>query len=86
MASSQRLHRVQAEDGRVDAMGCIGPFYPRIAIFYVLGIRGIIVFSFLLGVINKALEGWSFLPLLQLSYAISRLGLVYQELIFPIIK
>jgi hypothetical protein len=44
MASSQRLHRVQAEDGRVDAMSYIGPFYPRIAIFYVLGTRGIIVF------------------------------------------
>jgi hypothetical protein len=39
MAASQRLRRVQAEDGRVDATGCIEPFYLRIAIFYVLGPR-----------------------------------------------
>jgi hypothetical protein len=44
VASSQGLHRVEAEDGRVNAMGCVGPFYPKFVIFYVLGPRGILVF------------------------------------------
>jgi hypothetical protein len=43
VAPSWRLRRVQAEDRRVDAIGCIGPFYPRIIVFYVLGPRGIVV-------------------------------------------
>jgi hypothetical protein len=44
VASSQRLCRVEAEDSRVDAMTCIGPFSPNFAVFYVLGPRGILVF------------------------------------------
>jgi hypothetical protein len=44
MASSRRLHRVEGEDGRVDTMGCVGPFYPNFVILYVLGPRGILVF------------------------------------------
>jgi hypothetical protein len=44
VASSQRLCRVEAEDARVDAMTCIGPFSPNFAVFYVLGPRGILVF------------------------------------------
>jgi hypothetical protein len=44
VAPSQRLCRVQAEDGRVDAMDCIGPFYPTFVVFYVLGPRGCLVF------------------------------------------
>jgi hypothetical protein len=33
------LRREKAEDGRVDAMGCVGPFYLRIVVFvyYALG-------------------------------------------------
>jgi hypothetical protein len=38
------LCQVEAEDGRVEATGCIGSFYPRIIGFYVLGSMGIIVF------------------------------------------
>jgi hypothetical protein len=34
---SWSLHRDQVEDGWVDATGCIGLFYPKIIIFYVLG-------------------------------------------------
>jgi hypothetical protein len=34
----------QVEDGWVDAMGCIGPFYSYFAVFIVLGPRGILVF------------------------------------------
>jgi hypothetical protein len=30
MLSSQRLHQVEAEDERVDATGCVGPFYPTL--------------------------------------------------------
>jgi hypothetical protein len=44
VTSSRRLRRVQAKDGWVDAMGCIGPFYSRIVVFYVLDPRGIVVF------------------------------------------
>jgi hypothetical protein len=44
VASSRRLRRVEAENGRVDATGCVGPFYPKIIIFYVLGPRGNLVF------------------------------------------
>jgi hypothetical protein len=40
----RRLHRVETEDGWVDAMGCIRPFYPNFAIFYVLAPREILVF------------------------------------------
>jgi hypothetical protein len=39
-----RLHRVEAEDGRVDATGYVRPFYPNFVIFYVLCPRGILVF------------------------------------------
>jgi hypothetical protein len=45
MTSSRRLRRVEAEDGRVDGMGCIGPFYPNFIVFIVLGTRGILIFS-----------------------------------------
>jgi hypothetical protein len=44
VASSQRLRRVKTEDGRVDVMGCVGPFYLHFVIFYVIGHRGILVF------------------------------------------
>jgi hypothetical protein len=44
VASSRRLHRVEAKDGWIDAMSCIGPFYPNFTVFYVLGPRGILVF------------------------------------------
>jgi hypothetical protein len=44
VAPSRRLHRVQTEGGRIDAMSCIGPLYPRIVVFYVLGSSGIVVF------------------------------------------
>jgi hypothetical protein len=32
VTSSQRSHGDEAEDGRVDAMGCIGLFYPNFVI------------------------------------------------------
>jgi hypothetical protein len=38
------VHRDEGEDGWVDAMACVGPFYPKIIIFYVLGPRGNLVF------------------------------------------
>jgi hypothetical protein len=37
VAPSQRLRRVEAKDGWVIATGCVGPFYIKIAVFYVLG-------------------------------------------------
>jgi hypothetical protein len=44
VVESRRLRRVEGEDGQVDATGCIRPFYHNIAIFIVLGTRGIKVF------------------------------------------
>jgi hypothetical protein len=43
MAPSRRLRWSQVEDGRVDVMGCIGPFYPTFIVFNVLGPMGIVV-------------------------------------------
>jgi hypothetical protein len=43
VAPSQRLRQSQVEAGRVDAMGCIRPFYPTFVVFNVLGFRGIVV-------------------------------------------
>jgi hypothetical protein len=57
VAPSWRLHRDQVEDGQVDAMGCVRPCYSYFAVFYVLGLRGIVVFSILFRPINRTLEG-----------------------------
>jgi hypothetical protein len=46
MVSSRRLHGDEAQDGWVDATGCIGPFYPNFVIFVVLGHKGSLVISF----------------------------------------
>jgi hypothetical protein len=48
VALSQRSHRVEAEDGPIDATGCIRPFYHKIVVFIVLVSRGNLVFSLLL--------------------------------------
>jgi hypothetical protein len=44
VASSRRSHGVEAEDGWVDATGCIEHFYPYFVIFTVLGPSGKLVF------------------------------------------
>jgi hypothetical protein len=46
VASSRRSRGDEAEDRWVDAMGCIGLFYPNFAIFIVLGHKGSLVISF----------------------------------------
>jgi hypothetical protein len=46
VASSWRSRGDEAEDGWVDAMSCIGLFYPNFAIFIVLGNKGSLVISF----------------------------------------
>ncbi len=56
VASSWRLGREKAEDGWVDATGCVRPFYPKIIISSVFGYRGIVVFSLLVESINRTLE------------------------------
>jgi hypothetical protein len=43
VAPSRRLRRSQVEHGRVDAMGYVGPCYPCFAVFFLLGLRDIIV-------------------------------------------
>jgi hypothetical protein len=43
VAPSWRLCWSHVEDGRVNAMGCIGPFYSTFIIFNVLDPRGIVV-------------------------------------------
>jgi hypothetical protein len=50
---------VEAKDRRVDATSYVGPFYPKIIIFHVLGPMGNLVFSLLLSPINRTLEGLS---------------------------
>jgi hypothetical protein len=44
VASSWRLHRVEAEDGWVDATDHVRPCYPYFVVFIVLDHRGILVF------------------------------------------
>jgi hypothetical protein len=44
VASSWKLRREEAKDGRANAIGCVGPFYPKIVVSSVLGPRGIVVF------------------------------------------
>jgi hypothetical protein len=44
VASSRRLHRVEAEDRWVDATSCIKPFFPNFTVFIVLGPMGVLVF------------------------------------------
>jgi hypothetical protein len=44
VTSSQKPCGVEAEDGRVDLIGHIGPFYPNVVDFIVLGHRDILVF------------------------------------------
>jgi hypothetical protein len=66
--------------GRCD--GLRRTLLPKIIVFYVLGPIGNLVFSLLLGPINRTLEGWDSLPLLQLLYAIPILGLVSHKLNF----
>jgi hypothetical protein len=46
VASSRRSHGDEAEDGWVDAIGCIGLFYPKFVIFFVLGHKDSLVISF----------------------------------------
>jgi hypothetical protein len=48
LTTSWRLHQVEAEDGRVDAMDCVRPFYHNFIIFFVLGTRSILVLVFYL--------------------------------------
>jgi hypothetical protein len=43
VAPSRRMRQRQVEDGRVDAMGYVGPCYPTFAVFNVLDPRGIVV-------------------------------------------
>jgi hypothetical protein len=43
MASSRSSHGDQVEDGRVDAMGYVGPFYLKIVVLYVLEHMGLLL-------------------------------------------
>jgi hypothetical protein len=43
VTSSRRLRKDEAEDGRVDAMSCIGLFYPYFTVFIVLCPMSILV-------------------------------------------
>jgi hypothetical protein len=40
----RRSREDQVEDGWIDVIGCIDPYYPYFIVFYVLDIRDIIVF------------------------------------------
>jgi hypothetical protein len=74
------LRRVEAEDGRVDIMDCIEPFYPNFIVFYVLVFRSILIISLLLGHINRTPEEYSPLPLLYFHFAFIIPERVYHKL------
>jgi hypothetical protein len=58
---------VKAEYGRVDTIGCVGPFYSKIIVFSVLRHMSIVVFNLLFVPINRTLDGLdSFLVILTL--------------------
>jgi hypothetical protein len=57
----------------------VGPFYPKIIVFYVLDHRGNLVFSLLLGYINRILDGCDSLLLLLAFIVFLRIGLVSQD-------
>jgi hypothetical protein len=42
--TSLRMRWVKAEDGRVDATDCVGPFYPNFIVLYVLCHMDILIF------------------------------------------
>jgi hypothetical protein len=44
VALSWRSREDQVEDGRVDATGCVGPYYHYFAVFDVLDTRGNLFF------------------------------------------
>jgi hypothetical protein len=44
MTSLRRSREYEAEDERVDTMGCIRLFYPNFVVSSTLGLRGILVF------------------------------------------
>jgi hypothetical protein len=44
MAPLRKLRRVKAKHGWVVVTGCVGPFYVKIAVFYVLASRVVLVF------------------------------------------
>ena len=52
--SHWRSRGVEAEDGPVDATGYVGPFYPKIVVFIVLGHKGSLVISFPINRIPRA--------------------------------
>jgi hypothetical protein len=67
---SQRSRGDEVEYGRVDAMGCIGLFYPNFAIFAVLGHKGSLVTSFHINRTPRASVEVSIQPSLSHSLAI----------------
>jgi hypothetical protein len=69
MASSQRSRGDEAEDGWVDAMGCIRLFYPNFCRFHCIRLQG--QFSLLVGPINRTQGVVCSLPLLLTFICIS---------------
>jgi hypothetical protein len=71
MASSQRLHRDEDEDERVNATGCIRLCYPNFTIFIVLGHKNTLVISFPINRTQGLMERikHSAIPLPPLSYS-----------------
>jgi hypothetical protein len=59
---------------------------PKITVSTVLGLSDIVVFSLLLGCINKTLGGSGFLPLFLASFVFSTLRVVCHELFLILIN
>jgi hypothetical protein len=53
VTSSWRSRRVEAEDGWVNVIDCIEPFYSKIIVFNILGTKDVLVFHLLLCTINR---------------------------------
>jgi hypothetical protein len=62
VASLRRSREDEVEDGRVDAMGCIGLFCPNFTIFFVLGHKGSLVINFPINRTPRAGEEASIQP------------------------
>jgi hypothetical protein len=56
VASSQRSYGDEAEDGWVDAMGCIRLFYSNFTVFVVLDYKGSLVLSFPINRTTRVVE------------------------------
>jgi hypothetical protein len=80
VAPSRRLRRRQAEDGWVDATGCVGPCYLYFVVFFLLDYRGVVViYPFAWGYIYDP-RGLGLLATSQFYFLVSRVEVKYVKI------